>query len=249
MAEKTYKFECLNSNVLKLIALVTMTIDHVGVIMFPQYEILRIIGRIAFPIFAYMISEGCYYTRHKKRYLGELLIIGGLCQVVYYLVDKSMNMCILITFALSVMIIFAIQWAKKRSDEAEEKESGGFQAAYLTWLLPAALVAGAYIISVSVPGLVGEKYFSVDYGFVGIMIPVLLFLAQKKWLKLPVLAGSLIILAAVTYNPVQWWALLALIPLVFYNGKRGRLRIGQIFYIYYPLHLGVLWGIKYALLI
>lgn len=234
MAGESYKFECLNSNVLKLIALVTMTIDHIGVIMFPQYEILRIIGRIAFPIFAYMISEGCYYTKHKKRYLGELLIIGGLCQVVYFVVDNSLNMCILITFALSVMIIFSIQWAREKNTA-------------LSLILPLCLVIGAYVVSVSIPRLVGENSFSVDYGFVGIMIPVLLFLAHKKWYKIPALAGGLLILAAVTPNHVQWWGLLALIPLVFYNGKRGKLRIGQMFYIYYPLHLGVLWGIKYAL--
>ena len=232
MAERSYKFECLNSNILKLIALVTMTVDHTGVILFPRLEILRIIGRIAFPIFAYMIAEGCFYTKHKKRYLGEMLAIGALCPVFYFIFDHSFYMCIMITFSLSVMIIFSIQWARKKDSLA-------------AWILPFALIAGAYIVSVTIPGLVGENVFAIDYGFIGIMIPVFLFLAQKKWIKLPVLAGELLLLGLATPNSVQMWAFLALIPLAFYNGKRGRLRIGQLFYVYYPLHLGVLWGISY----
>ena len=52
----------LTNNQLKLIALVTMTLDHIGVVLFPQAQWLRIVGRLAFPIFAYMIAEGCRHT-------------------------------------------------------------------------------------------------------------------------------------------------------------------------------------------
>ena len=224
----------LNSNMLKLIAAVTMTVDHVGYILFPHLTVLRIIGRIAFPIFAYMISEGCFYTKHKKRYLGEMLIIGAICQVVTYIADHSFYMCIMITFALSVSIIFSIQWARTKKNTA-------------AWLLPLGLIIGAYIASVTIPGIVGEEVFAIDYGFTGIMIPVFVFLVKGKWLKLLVMAGGLFALYLV-FQYVQMWSMLALIPLALYNGKRGKLRIGQFFYIYYPLHLGVLWGIKFALM-
>ena len=56
----------LTGNQLKLIALVTMTIDHIGMQLFPRVRLLRIIGRLAFPIFAYMIAEGCRYTRNRR---------------------------------------------------------------------------------------------------------------------------------------------------------------------------------------
>lgn len=56
----------LNSNQLKLLALLTMTVDHIGVHLFPQYPILRIIGRLAFPIYAYCIAEGCVHTKTAK---------------------------------------------------------------------------------------------------------------------------------------------------------------------------------------
>ena len=59
----------LNTFVLKMIAIVTMLIDHVGVVLFPQYFILRLIGRMAFPIFAYTLVEGFIHTRDVSKYM------------------------------------------------------------------------------------------------------------------------------------------------------------------------------------
>ena len=72
----------LTGNALKLLAALFMTIDHIGVVLFPRVLILRIIGRLALPIFAYMIAEGCKYTRNKKKYFGMIFILATLCQIV-----------------------------------------------------------------------------------------------------------------------------------------------------------------------
>ena len=58
----------LTGNALKILAAIFMTIDHIGVMLFPRMLILRIIGRLALPVFAFMIAEGCKYTRNKKKY-------------------------------------------------------------------------------------------------------------------------------------------------------------------------------------
>ena len=58
----------LTNNQLKIIAVISMLLDHVGKELFPQYTILQIFGRVAFPIFSFMIAEGCLYTRDKKKY-------------------------------------------------------------------------------------------------------------------------------------------------------------------------------------
>ena len=63
----------LSGNSLKLIAALTMLIDHMGIMLFPNVAVLRCIGRISFPIFAFMISEGARYTKDKTRYF---LFIG-----------------------------------------------------------------------------------------------------------------------------------------------------------------------------
>ena len=57
----------LSGNALKIIGAITMLIDHMGVVLFPGIAILRIIGRISFPIFAFMIAEGCRYTKNKLK--------------------------------------------------------------------------------------------------------------------------------------------------------------------------------------
>ena len=73
MQIQTKKFAGLTGNQLKLLALIAMTCDHVGLQLLPQFIILRIIGRLAAPLFAYMIAEGCRYTHDRGRYLGRLL--------------------------------------------------------------------------------------------------------------------------------------------------------------------------------
>ena len=61
------------NNQLKIIAVASMLLDHVGTELFPQVTLLRIIGRLAFPVFSFMIAEGCFYTIDKKKYLLKIM--------------------------------------------------------------------------------------------------------------------------------------------------------------------------------
>ena len=76
MATITKKLSGLTGNQLKLFALLAMTCDHIGVQLFPRLLILRIIGRLALPIFAYMIAQGCRYTKNKKKYLMTIAAVA-----------------------------------------------------------------------------------------------------------------------------------------------------------------------------
>ena len=71
------------NDILKILAMLKMLIDHIGVLLLPQYRVLRTIGRIAFPIFAYQISEGFRYTSDRTRYASRLLIFGLIAQIPY----------------------------------------------------------------------------------------------------------------------------------------------------------------------
>ena len=113
---KTDRLQVISGNILKIIALITMTCDHVGMQLFPQYLILRYIGRLSFPIFAYMIAEGAKYTQNRTRYLLQMFSLGAVCSVVYYFAMGSLYQCILITFTLSVVLIYAIDHALKKND-------------------------------------------------------------------------------------------------------------------------------------
>ena len=114
MQIQTKKFAGLTGNQLKLLALFAMTCDHVGLQLLPQFIILRIIGRLAAPLFAYMIAEGCRYTHNRGRYLGRLLGMAALCQIAYFAAMRSLYQCIFVTLSLSVCLIYALDNAVRR---------------------------------------------------------------------------------------------------------------------------------------
>lgn len=221
--------EWLSGNQLKLIAMITMTIDHVGMVIFPGVMILRIIGRLAFPIYAFMIAEGCCYTRNRRRYFLTMAGVGAGCQVVYYIVDSSLYQCVLVTFSLSLLIIFALDNALKKKDA-------------LSISLAAGAFLGAYFVTSVLPMLLPETDFAVDYGFMGVMLPVYVYLGQDKWTRL-LGAGLGMALVSISSGGIQWYSLLSLPLLALYSGKRGKARLKNLFYIYYPLHLAVIYAV------
>ena len=97
----------ITGNMLKLIAAVSMLIDHMGVIFFPYDAIFRVIGRLAFPIFAFMIAEGCFYTKNRLRYFLGIFLLGTACQLVYFFVSGDTYLNILLTFSCAIPIIYA----------------------------------------------------------------------------------------------------------------------------------------------
>ena len=74
-----------NRNALKIIALLSMTIDHIAKVFFDGNMIMVAIGRIAMPIFAFFIAEGFYYTRSKKKFILRLLLFAIISQIPYVL--------------------------------------------------------------------------------------------------------------------------------------------------------------------
>lgn len=220
----------LSGTELKLLALVIMTIDHIGMILFPSVRILRIAGRMSFPIFAYMIAEGCRYTKNKHRYLAQLFCTGAVCQLVYYAADGSLYMCIFITFSLSAAVIFAVQNA-----------GHGIKNAALC----AAAIAAAAAVTLLLPELIHG--FDVDYGFWGVMLPVLIYLGRDRRERL-ILCAAGIIAVSCDLGGIQWWSLTALLPLSLYNGSRGKFPMKYFFYVYYPVHLAVLYLIAELLI-
>ena len=76
--------KCLSNFDLKLIAIITMTIDHIGIIFgTPFYNFLRAIGRLSFPIFAFLLTEGYVHTKSFSKYFLRLLILAIISEVVY----------------------------------------------------------------------------------------------------------------------------------------------------------------------
>ena len=221
----------LSGTAIKIIALLSMTIDHFGVIFFPKVELFRILGRIAMPIFAYMIAEGCRYTKNKVKRFFKVFGLGVICQVVYYVAYPTWNLNILIVFSISILIIYSLQFAI---------DYGEWQA----WFLPVLLVGITAFSVFLLPNYVGNGTLRFDYGFFGILAPVFVYMFKDKRLKILVLAIALLPISYYSFLSVQWYSYLALIPLALYNGTCGKYKLKNLFYLYYPLHIAVFYMIS-----
>lgn len=234
------KIGILSGNTIKIIAAITMVIDHIGYMFFPKVEILRIIGRISFPLFAFMIAEGCKHTRNKIKYFFMVFGLSVLCQIVYFVFTKDTYFSVLFTFSIAILLIYSLQFFI----ESVKTQSSIFKRC-LT------LLTFVFMIVLTV---VLNKKFTIDYGFWGCVLPVFasLFseLKNDEIRKIVTMISFTVGICLLSlYDDVnQWFSLLALIPLLFYSGKRGKLNMKYFFYIFYPLHLAVLEGIRWLIL-
>ena len=216
------KYQFLTGNMLKIVAAVSMLLDHVGMMFFPWEMGLRIAGRLSFPVFAYMIAEGCRYTRNRWRYWGMIAALAAVCQIVYFVAAGDTYLSVLVAFSLAIPTVFVLQ---KWQDEK-------------TWpwaLLTVALVAGIWILN---------QHLQIHYRFWGCMLPVLVAaVPQARWVGL--MAG--LIMLGTDYGGVQWYGLLAVPLLWCYNGTVGRRKMKYFFYIFYPAHLAILQALAWVL--
>ena len=217
----------LSNNQLKILAMVSMTLDHVGVYLFPQVLWLRIVGRLAFPIYAFMIAEGCRHTRSPGRYLGCLAGLAAICQVVSYIATGSLYQCILVTFSLSVGLILLVRNARQKQT-------------VLSWLWVGAATALAVFLCHGLPKLLPGTDYAIDYDFIGVMTPVLVYLCAGKLPQLIALAACL---AGLCFGNWEWQAfgLLAVPLIALYNGTRGKWKLKWFFYLFYPVHLALIY--------
>lgn len=235
----------LNGTAIKLLAALFMTIDHIGFMFFPRLSIFRIIGRISFPLFAYMLAEGCHYTKNRANHFLLVFTLGVLFQIVYGVAtgDKS-EYNVFLTFSLSIVGIYSLQYAKEKLFSEEkpfEKVVAAVQFPIVIFCL--------YVLS---------ETFPFDYGFFGILLPIFpsIFdergLPQNKvtkilscsFVKIALLAiGLYFICATSVFGKIAFYSYLSIPILLLYNGKKGKWNLKYFFYVYYPLHLVFLQGI------
>src|SRR5258706_14601073 len=81
----------MSSFQIKLLAIIFMLIDHIGLYFFPQIILLRAIGRLSFPLFAWLIASGAIHTSSINFYLKRLFIFGCISQIPFILVNRFFN--------------------------------------------------------------------------------------------------------------------------------------------------------------
>lgn len=220
----------LSGNALKIIAVIAMTIDHIGVQILPDVIMLRIIGRLAFPIFAYMIAEGCTHTRNRARYFLTIGSVAVLCQAVYFFVMRSLYQCIFVTFLLSLILIYVMEYAVNKGN-------------VISYLFAVIAFLSVFFLTEKLPGLLPKTDFAVDYGFFGVIVPVIVYFSKGRYSKLLAAFVGLLLLT-LDCGGTQWYSLLSIPLLALYSGERGKMKLKWFFYAYYPLHLAVIYLIS-----
>lgn len=151
----------LSRDVLKIIAVLAMLIDHVGKLFFPEVLFLQILGRLAFPIFAFFIAEGFYYTKNKVQYLFTILVFAVIAQIPYNFLWHGLN--VLFTFICALILLFLWE-ASKRLELAEK-----VILRVITWLVFLILSFLALVLRI-------------DYQWYGILLPFVFYLFRERGL-------------------------------------------------------------------
>ena len=208
----------MNVFTLKLIALITMIIDHYGAIFQSNVDIYRIVGRIAFPIYSFLLVEGYLHTRDVKKYAKRLLMFALISEIPFDLAFNGrlefMHQNIFFTLFIGLMTMYFL-------DKREEYNISKFMVVIISVIL--------------------ATVFSVDYSFVGIVYILAFYFTRNMEKKERILRVAAIMLfinfSLIGY--LQQFSLLALILIYFYNEKLGPKNtfIQTLFYIMYPLHL------------
>ena len=227
----------LDGGTLKCIAAALMLTDHVGAILLPEVPVLRCVGRLAFPIFAFFIAEGYTHTRDFGRYFRRLAILAVVSEIPFNLENEAVfdltRQNVLFTFCLALLTL--------RGLEALGRERGFGRWAGCGLVLAAGFAAG--------------ELLRTDYGGWGVVTVALLYLCRdgkyaKLWLLLAMAAvnglgmGSLTMPVFGGEMPIQIFAVAALPVIWLYNGQAGPKGLRRAFYVFYPAHLLVLEGIR-----
>lgn len=227
----------LDGGVLKGIAAALMLTDHVGAILLPEVPVLRCVGRLAFPIFAFFVAEGYAHTRDFGRYFRRLAILAVVSEIPFNLENGAVfdltRQNVLFTFCLALLTL--------RGLEALGRERGFGRWAGCGLVLAAGFAAG--------------ELLRTDYGGWGVVTVALLQLCRdgkyaKLWLLLAMAAvnglgmGSLTMPVFGGEMPIQIFAVAALPVIWLYNGQAGPKGLRRAFYVFYPAHLLVLEGIR-----
>lgn len=253
--EQTRRFG-LSAFVLRTLAVVCMLLDHIGFCLpkAPFYDVFRIIGRLAFPIFVFLIVNGFRHTHSRVKYALRLFLFAIVSQVPFSLMLRSkllyLNGNVFFTLLLSLLCVwFAAEFFRKR---------GWWR---VLAFVPSVLVCGLYYLGV----------LKSDYGMKGILLALVFYFFDGHHLL--TLFGSFVSLFAPTFLgygmqlfnllrgrgavfalPDSWtltgaFALSALVPIFLYNGQKGfapknkvAAKLLQIaFYLFYPVHMLLLW--------
>ncbi len=254
---------------LKLIALITMFIDHIAAVViwrvyaasyritasmqlsenigdkiivwvadnqdlvFTIYEWMRYIGRMAFPIYCFLLVEGFLHTRNVAKYAGRLALFALISEIPFDLaisgkwwIYSSNN--VFFTLVLGLLAIWVLSYVEKFYEFWQEKQYEPILGRILT------LSAGLIVIVGF--GAFADMVLFTDYGLGGVVAIAVMYLLRGQ--NAIAFAASVLVLTVIT-GDIEIFAMFMLYPIMKYDGTRGK-NMKYVFYAFYPVHLLVL---------
>lgn len=234
-------FGGLTSNMLRVLAMSFMICDHLWAKVVPGNDWMTYVGRMTFPIFAFMISEGFIHTSNLKKYISRLLIFALISEIPFNLFYGGSwfypyHQNVMFTLLFGLLAIMLIDKAKKNRDAKT--------------IIKSALL----VILLGIASFIGF----VDYGFWGFLIIIMFYLFRDfpfAWLaqlaamiiiNCELFEGQFIIVDLFGKSfefATQGFAVFSLIPIWLYGGRKGKSsKIMQYgFYAFYPLHMIIIY--------
>ena len=274
---KYSKIKFLSSDILKIIAIISMLIDHVAAGIFADmirndigifgmdydssyvfYRWCRHLGRIAFPIFCYLLVEGLLHTRNVKRYMAGLLIFGICSELPFDLAfwisgtpdtldvryaltensEKVLGHCnVYFTLLIGLIVIWCMKYTEDKLFSKNNFSALGYTVDNPLYLIlyVAPVIAGSFL----------AEYIHSDYRYWGIIL-IAIFFIFRRITPLAIIAGYIFFMNM----PAEPWSLPAFILLLFYSGKRSSFsrKWKYVYYLFYPVHLLLIYLIRCIIL-
>lgn len=243
----------ITGSTLKLIAVITMLIDHIGAVVVERalmqsnktgllnYDelyildlVLRSIGRVAFPIFCFLLVEGFMHTKSVWKYAGRLALFAFVSELPFNLAFKGVLIegkmvgsyqNVMFTMLIGFLVMIALDYIKKA--ETESRFSFNIKNKLAIKMIPIILMAVVIAL-----GIILAEVLNTDYAGKGIIAIVALYLFRKNKFNQAT--------AGVLAFSWEFPAPIAFLPILAYNGQRG-MNLKYFFYFFYPIHLLVLY--------
>ncbi len=209
----------MSSFALKCIALICMVIDHTGAILFPELRWMRYLGRLAFPIYAFLIVEGYVHTRNVRKYILRLAVFAVISDVPFDIAAFGMwfdpgHQNVFFTLLMGLLALVIID-----------------RFTHHTFLQAILVASLAYM----------AQLLHTDYRYIGVCLIVVFYIFRDRlFFKITAALNAIIPFS----SNIEFMACTAILPISLYNGKRGRFSWKPFFYIFYPAHLLLLAFIR-----
>ena len=222
--------------VLKMIAVVTMLLDHFAIIFCRGtshtvlYYCLRILGRLSFPIFCFVLVEGFFYTRNKLSHAIRLGIFAFISEVPYDMMYKSFfdmsHQNAIFTLFFGFMVIWGLDEISKQSFNYPKFLSDRYKRNTLNAIFELIIMA---------VGLGSVWILNSSYSYGGVCLIMCLYVFRVH--KIGRCISNLVFNMGFYGYGIQWFGVISAIPIAFYNGKKGRVGWKYFFYWFYPVHI------------